>query len=214
MDFGFLRRGGKRRGAGRKPSGARAGVAHAKRPVLKARYPVLVTMRVCAGLSSLRFDDAFKVIRESLGAAGGERFQVVEFSVQSNHVHLIVESRDERDLSRGMIGLSVRLARGLNRLWRRAGRVLADRFHARILKSPTAVRTALVYVLGNGRKHGWRARRPDDYSSAPTFDGWRVRPGNPAVSSPGPIARARTWLLAKGWRRLGLLHPLDAPATP
>jgi REP element-mobilizing transposase RayT len=210
-DFAFVRWGGKRRGAGRKPKGEDAGVSHEKRPVLKARFPVLVTMKLRAGLRSLRADAEHAVIRAALRAAAREDFRVAEYSVQSNHLHLVVEAQDARRLSRGMGGLAVRLARRLNGLWKRAGQVFPERFHARILESPTAVRNALVYVLGNARKHGsWRARRPDVYSSGPSFDGWKE---NVAESSSPVIARARTWLLAKGWRRLGLLDPEAAPAA-
>lgn len=58
----------------------------------------------------------------------------------------------------------------------------------------------------------------DPASSARWFDGWkRPAPGADelsALSPPGaraPVARARTWLLTAGWRRLGLLDPADVP---
>ena len=81
-----MRWGGKRRGAGRKPAGERAGVSHAKRPELAARYPVLVTMRLRAGLASLRADDSHDLLKRSLVAAESAEFRVIEYSLQSNHV--------------------------------------------------------------------------------------------------------------------------------
>ncbi|HEY1555591.1 MAG TPA: hypothetical protein VGF94_12225, partial [Kofleriaceae bacterium] len=36
---------------------------------------------------------------------------------------------------------------------RRSGAVFPDRYHARILKSPTSVRNAIRYVVNNWRKH-------------------------------------------------------------
>ena len=211
--FGFVNWGGKRRGAGRKPKGERAGVSHVRRPRLAARFPVLVTTRLCAGLRSLRRHDAHAVLAGAFAAGSHVAFQVVEFSVQSNHLHLLVEAQDERALARGMKGLAVRIAHGLNRLWRRAGSVFADRYHARILESPRAVRVALTYVLQNARKHGaWMSSAPDPFSSAPSFDGWRAAGPMGAESSPGLRVRARTWLLALGWRRHGLLDSRQAPA--
>jgi len=210
-EFGFTNWGGKRRGAGRKPKGERAGVSHTKRPRLRASYPVLVTLRLCEGLPSLRYDDSHEVLKRAFAAGSeGEGFRVVEYSVQSNHVHLLAESRDERALARGMNGLTVRIARGLNRIWRRFGRVFSDRYHARILKTPREVRIALVYTLQNARKHGaWVVRRPDVYSSGPCFDGWRggVR------CMKRFLREARTWLLSIGWRRRGLIDLAEAPAT-
>ena len=116
-----------------------------------------------------------------------------------------------------MTGLAVRIARGLNGLWKRAGRVFSDRYHARILTTPRAVRTALIYVVQNARKHGaWRALVPDVYSSGPGFDGWKDGTKraneNVAQSSLRLLARARTWLLSIGWRRHGLIDPREAPS--
>jgi len=211
QEFGFTNWGGKRRGAGRKPTGERARVSHAKRAKLAARFPVLVTMRLRAGLQSLRADDTHGLLKEAFVSGSNESFRVVEYSVQSNHLHAIVEANGEIALSRGMNGLTTRIARGLNRLWRRVGHVFDDRFHARILRCPRAVRIALIYVLGNARKHGaWRALAPDAYSSAPWFEGWKGCP-KAADSRLRILERARTWLLSIGWRRHGLIDPLELP---
>jgi REP element-mobilizing transposase RayT len=220
QEFGFTNWGGKRRGAGRRPKGERAGVSHARRARLCARHPVLVTMRLRAGLPSLRAKDSHALVRRAFAASSeGEGFRVVEYSVQSNHLHLLVEARGERALSRGMNGLAVRIVRGLQRLWRLCGRLLADRYHARGLSTPRAVRTALVYVMQDARKHGaWIARWPDVYSSGASFDGWkgawRVSRGAESISAGSAWSvRARTWLLSIGWRRHGLIGVLEAPAS-
>ena len=157
QELGFVNRGGKRRGAGRKPKGERAGVSHARRPELRERYPVLVTLRLRKGLPSLRYHAEHRVVRGALDDSARETFHVVEYSAQSNHLHMLVEAEDERALSRGMNSLAVRLVRRLKKLWasvgaRVEGRVLADRYHARILRTPREVH-ALVYLLQNGRKH-------------------------------------------------------------
>ena len=73
--------------------------------------------------------------------------------MQGNHLHLLVEADDGKALSRGMNGMGVRVARGLNRVMRRRGRVLGDRYHSHILRTPTEVRRARAYLLQNARKH-------------------------------------------------------------
>ena len=212
QEFGFTNWGGKRRGAGRKPTGERARVSHAKRAKLAARFPVLVTLRLRDGLKSLRAHGTHALLMSAFAAGSNGFFRVVEFSTQSNHLHAIVEASDQRTLSRAMNGLTTRIARGLNRLWRRAGQVFDDRYHARILTSPRAVRCALIYVLQNARKHGaWRAFVPGVFSSAPWFDGWKGGIGKAAESKPSMLERARTWLLSIGWRRHGLIDPLELP---
>ena len=196
-------------------------MSHAKRETLAARFPVHVTVRLERGLPSLRRKEAHRVLKCAF-AAGSERFgfRLVEYAVLSNHLHFIAESSDERSLARGMQGLSVRIARALNRLWQRVGRVFADRYHARILRTPREVRNALVYVLHNARKHGvWASRGADPYSSGETFDGWKEERGRSEENESGNgratgfLSRARTWLLRSGWRCHGLLSLLEAPAT-
>jgi hypothetical protein len=107
----------------------------------------------------------------------------------------------------------VRIARGLNDLWKRTGSVFDDHDHARALVTPREVRNALVYVLHNARKHGWERAGIDPCSSGPWFDGWSRSPAPLDRRGPAPVARARTWLLAQGWRRHGLLRPDERPAT-
>jgi hypothetical protein len=122
---------------------------------------------------------------------------------------------NRRALSRGVQGLSVRIARALNRRMQRRGKVFADRYHHRVLASPRQVRTALAYVLCNARKHG---RAPaargwtDPFSSARWFDGWRGGVAEPPASDCKAVSTARTWLLRAGWRRSG--GPLDLDHCP
>lgn len=216
--------GGRRRGAGRKPKGERAGVSHAKRPALKARLPVLITMKVLRSVGSLRSKRAFNRIWHALRHARG-RFgvRIVHFSVQRDHVHLIAEGPDGRALAKAMQGLSVRIARGLNRAFERSGTVFADRYHERVLESPKQTRYALAYVLGNAKKHGIGVTAPsgwvDVMSSAPFFDGWKRAVHWNAerwTSSDPPTSPPRSFFLCEGWRRAGgLLDPdrRPGPAT-
>ena len=211
-------RGGKRSGAGR-PKKRGSGVSHRRRAALSAHTPVHVTMRAARGLA-LRKRAPFRAIHAGIRAAQ-ERFgfRVVHFSVQHDHVHLIVEADDARSLARGMQGMTIRFARGINKALDRSGKVFVDRYHAQQLRTPTQVRHAIRYVLSNVRKHlaenGIRvaARFVDPFSSAPHFDGWRssVR----LVCPPGPdvAARARSFLLRMGWRRRGLIDPSHSPAA-
>ena len=204
--------GGKRDGAGRKPSGRQVGVPHRARPPHDARHPVHVTLRACHGLPPLRTEQLFPAVRGGLARASRGGLRVLQFSVQRDHVHLLVEAVDVRVLSRGIQGLAIRIARAVNRVLRRRGRVWIDRFHARALRTPREVRNALVYVLQNWKKHARGACGLDWRSSAIWFCGWRTSIPLPRGTS--PVVAPRTWLAAVGWRRLGLLHPDERPALP
>lgn len=204
--------GGRRVGAGRKPTGSKAGVPHRVRPSVSSAHPQHVTVRLHRDLPNLRVRRTAKTIRAAL-QAGADRhgLRVQHWSIQRDHVHLIVEAHGRTALSRGMQGLKIRLAKALNRVWNRTGGVFSDRYHAHALKTPREVRNALLYVLNNFRKHHPRRRYPkgwmDPLSTAAEFDGWSKARGAEVPARP-----ARSWLLRVGWRRGGLLDPDRVPS--
>ena len=169
-------------------------------------------MRADPGLTSLRSPRVFPALRRALAACNRISFRLIQFSVQSNHLHLIVEADDNRALTRGLQGLAVRCARAINRRAGRRGRVWAHRYHARSMATPTEVRRALVYVLMNVRKHD-RAHRPgiDPCSSAPWFDGFIAGRAPAASRDPPPVSTPCTWLASRGWRLRGLIDPREYP---
>jgi hypothetical protein len=206
-----------RANAGRKPSADTAGVTHHGRPELDGPLPVHATLRVLGHVWNLRSRRALDVIEAALlsGRAAWRGFRVVHYALQGDHLHLIVEADDNRALSEGMQGLTVRLAKGLNRLMGTRGKVFADRYHAHALRTPAEVRNALAYVLLNYRSHMARIGKgagrasPDPFSSAATFDGWvEAQPVAATVTS-----APETWLLREGWRKRGLLSLAGVPGV-
>ncbi|MBI4881010.1 MAG: hypothetical protein HY812_15335 [Planctomycetes bacterium] len=177
-------RGGRRPGAGRKPKGERAGVSHRTRKKLAARFPVHVTVRLEQGLPGLCDEGTERVLKEAF-AAGCDRFgfRLVHYSVQTNQLHMICEGKDSEVLAKGMQGLMIRLAKALNRLWGRHGRVFADRYDGRILKTPRDVKSALCAAGG-----------------AP---GGEQQQGSIGGDEVPPLARPRSRLLRAGFRKRG-----------
>lgn len=222
--------GGARRGAGRKRA-ERGNVPHRARPLHRAREPVHVTLR--SRLAPLRSQHVFPTVRLALVRAARRdpsRFRLLHFSVQGDHLHLIVEAADKGALSAGIRSIAIRVALYVNALLSRHGRLWADRWHGRPLRTPREVRNALVYVLANFRKHvrGARSAGMDPYSSGAWFDGWRgFRPTSgrappsamqrrsPITSdlSAPPVSAPRTWLATHGWRRHGLIALDETPTN-
>jgi putative transposase len=206
-------RGGVREGAGRKPRVGKAGVSHGRRERVTRHDAIHVTQGLdCVG-RGLRTKLARRVLVRCF-EAGGERFgfRLVEYSIQSNHIHFIVEADDSRALARGMQGLKIRMARALNRLWGLRGARFPDRYHSRVLKTLREVRNALLYVLNNARRHGCQLLGIDSYSSGTSFSGWTGRP-----ESLGAVKKAwghaRSWKLRIGWLRYGRLSVQAKPGT-
>jgi REP element-mobilizing transposase RayT len=207
-------------------------VAHRERPVHKGRHPVHVTLRARHGLPSFRQQLVhalvLRVLRDQRKRAYGSTFQIVHFSIQSNHLHMVIEaddgprearsspeSRTKNALRAGVSGFVIAFARRLNALLHRKGKVWDDRYHRRDLATPHEVKATLRYVLNNQRKHGHVTIGQgsfDYYSSAQHFDGWS-EPLFAYFAEPEPWTetRPRTWLLGVGWRRHGLISPADVP---
>jgi len=201
--------GGRRAGAGRKRA-LRPNVPHRPREKHRDYQPVHVTLRRAKGVPSLRHQRLERVIRAAMRATTRARdnaFRVTDYSIQKDHIHLIVECEalgehgTLNDLSRAMRSFVIRVALRLNReLGRKRGRIWGDRFHARDLTSPREVRKALVYLLGNHIKHGeWDVGIIDPFSSAPWFQGFMQVLERPP--EPSPVEPPRTWLLDWGWHQ-------------
>lgn len=210
-ELNFRTWGGRREGAGRKPAAGRINVSHRRRDRHRPWCPVHVTLRARRDVTSLRSEAVFPAVRAALGNATRNAFRVLHFSVQSDHIHLLVEAEGHDSLRLGVQGLAIRVAKAVNRVLFRRGSVWADRFHARILRTPREVRNALVYVLNNVRKHMPWVRGLDPLSSARWFAGWRelVLP----LPTSAPVVAGRTWLVRVGWRRYGPIHIDEMPRS-
>ena len=173
--------GGRRKGAGRprKDGAVERGVAHLVRPALSRRLPVHVTWQMSDVVWNLRSKRSFTRLSTAIWR-GSDRFgfRLVHYAVMGNHVHLIVEANDRRALGRGMKGLGVRIARSLNRMMERQGRVLADRYHAHVLRTPTEVENARHYLQTNAQRH-YQIDYPDPFASS------------------SPVIAPQSWLLRR-----------------
>ena len=112
-------------------------------PVARAR----LSCNLPALRRKTRFVHSKRAFRYGCDRSG---MRMCEFSVQDTHIHLIVEAADKQALSRGMQALAVRIARAVNRMLGRRGQVIADRHHAKPLRTPTEVKNAVHYV-----RHNW-----------------------------------------------------------
>ena len=158
----------------------------------------------------------YHAVRVALrGCAGRSDYRVVHISIQSNHLHVLVEADHKQALARGMQGLAISASKRINAaLGRARGTVFPVRYHATVVATPTQARNALAYVLNNWRRHHADAGAPwrvDPFSSAWQFAGWSQPHGHGAPKEPLPVVAAQTWLLSEGWSRAGPIHLDEVP---
>jgi hypothetical protein len=86
------------RNRGGRPVGPNPATLHRSRKDFPSTYPCLVTWRVVDGFESLR--------REDVALAIEDAFRLAVYSIQRDHLHLIVEADDRDALGRGMMALA------------------------------------------------------------------------------------------------------------
>src|SRR5512145_1751012 len=156
---------------GMKQIGKRSRVPHETRPDVNG--PAHIVWRIRRGLPGLRTPKVLRRLERAFRSSKEQKgFALTHYSIQDDHLHLVVEVWNCRDLSRALQALGIRIAKALNSLWRRRkGHVFAERYFAAAMTSVRQMFRTIRYVLNKGRKHGtWTVKgRPDPYSSGPWF---------------------------------------------
>jgi REP element-mobilizing transposase RayT len=148
------RHGGRREGAGRRRTHSE-GVAHRERECVTSRTPLHINFKYRVLIKNKA---CLKILKGAIINARKTGLGVVHFSLQHNHVHLIVEAPDNKTLTKGMRSLTVTFAKRL-----RKGKVQLERYHLHVLRTLKETRNAVKYVLFNEQRHGGKCI--DEYSS-------------------------------------------------
>lgn len=168
--------GGKRKGAGRPNLSGQ--VNHMKRPRVTNQTPLHANIKLIQGLPNLRTKALLKEFKESVTGAKKFGLYAIHFSIQRDHIHMIVEAENNKALVQGMHSLVGRLGKIIraycaSRGQAKRGSVFRGRYFVRTLKTPTETRNALEYVLLNASKHQNLIEHMDSYSSASHFLHWK-----------------------------------------
>lgn len=154
---------------GRRPKSGRIkihskGVAHRTREKVNSKTPLHVNFKF---RTSIRNKESLRLLKRAILNARSQGLKVLHFSLQYNHIHLILEATSNVVLTRGMRSLTVTFAKGLKK-----GRVQVERYHLHILKTLKETKNAIHYVLFNKQKHEKGTyTQIDEYSSLLNLNG-------------------------------------------
>ena len=117
---------------------------------MTARTPVHAVLREVREVGRLRKGEIVGAMRHALEvvASRADRFRVVHYSVQHNHLHLLVEASSAAELARRMQAFTISAARAINGAVKRTGKVFEHRFHSTMIGTPRQARNVIAYVLG------------------------------------------------------------------
>ena len=186
LSFEITKRGGKRRNAGRKKLLA-SEPAHKKREKITRHLPGHATLKFRAGVPSLRTLRGEKTVKRAIRCAAEFGLRVIEYSIQQDHLHLLIEAESNDALTRGMISLKTSIAKAL----KVGGSIFRGRYHLHVLKTPTEIRNAINYVVYNRAKHMKVKPFIDRFSSA-----------HPDGMFEAGLTSAYSWLLRTAFERL------------
>lgn len=136
--------GGRRLNSGRKRIHSK-GVSHTKREKVRAFTPLHVNFKYKL---TVKNKEGLKALHRAIKNARTQGLKIIHFSLQHNHVHLIIEATNNKTLSKGMRSLTITLAKILNK-----GRIQLQRYHLHVLKTNREIKNAIRYVLFNEKKH-------------------------------------------------------------
>lgn len=146
--------GGRRSGSGRKRIHSR-GVAHRSREEVSLRTPLHINFKYRV---SIKNKNCLRLLKRAILNARRHGLAVIHFSLQHNHVHLLVEATSNEILTKGMRSLTVTMVKGISK-----GRIQIERYHLHVLRTLRETKNAVHYVLFNEQRH--YGNRIDGFSS-------------------------------------------------
>ena len=207
LSFEMRSHGGSRKRSGRKKR-IENEPKHVARAEVDSRIPMHISFKLIPGTPCLRTPKFMKEFALILANARRRGLRVQQYTIESNHIHLLAEADSNSQVSRGMSSLKISIVWALRRIFMYHGRVFVERYFVVHLKSPTQMRNALRYVLFNHAKHTKCAFFADVYSSIFGFGdahefaevrAERAPPWFAAIAR--ELADAKTWMQKTGWRR-------------
>jgi REP element-mobilizing transposase RayT len=143
---------------------------HRPRPELPKGKPVHVTLEGERKiLGSLRNKQVFRELRQAMRRARLKGVRILDFTLQHDHVHLLLETSDKYELGEAMRALSISFTKRLSYLAGKKIRAFKTRYHLSLLKSLAQIKAVAHYIATNGKKHGTINSGKTDWYTSTSF---------------------------------------------
>lgn len=140
------------KGAGR-PAIHDRGIRHIARDKVTKHTSLHLTIKIERLKAGLRNKDVLKQLHDSIKKARKIGLRVIHYTLEFDHVHLLVEVDSNQQLAKGMQSFGISFSKGINKIKAQVGKVFKTRYHFRKLKSPNEIKNVIFYILGNSLKH-------------------------------------------------------------
>ena len=138
--------------AGRKPIHDK-GIRHIRRERFERESSFHITIKVREDKSDLQNKMILKALHHAIMKARAKSLKVIHYTLEYNHIHMLVEAFNQEQLSNCMQSFGVTLAKMINKVKFKKGGVYKHRYHLRRLISVMELKNVLKYIFNNGIKH-------------------------------------------------------------
>jgi len=137
------------------------GIRHIERPRFSRPRSFHLTIKVKSNKADIQNKKILKALHHAIKRARLKDLKVVHYTLEYNHIHLLVEAGCNRRLHSGMQAFGISLAKAINRIKAAKGTVYKHRYHYRQISSPRDLKNVLHYIFHHGIKHK-RSKSPLD----------------------------------------------------
>lgn len=141
------------------------GIRHTCRPHIRMKTPLHLTIKVRSNKADIQNKIILKALHRAIMRARIKGLKVLHYALEYNHVHLLIEADNNKNLHKGMQAFGITIAKAINKFKRDKGAVYKHRYHFRQISSLRDFSNVLNYIFHNGIKHGSSKRLISFYNS-------------------------------------------------
>lgn len=129
------------------------GIRHRARLEITRNTSLHLTVKILKEKSRLRTKALLQILKRAIQRGRVQGLRIHHYTLEHDHVHLIVEARNNYELGKGMQAFGVCFAKGINKCKSLKGAAYKHRYHLRKINSARDLKTVMRYVFNNSKKH-------------------------------------------------------------
>ncbi len=142
------------------------GIRHISRDRIFNPTSLHLTIKVRENKADIKTKLILKALHHAIKRARLKRLRVIHYTLEYNHLHLLVECDNHKRLGKGMQAFGISIAKAINRIKLLKGAVYKHRYHLRKITSGRDLKNVLHYIFNNGIKHKRATSIIDPYNSS------------------------------------------------
>ena len=150
--------------AGR-PAKVDRGIRHISRERIKVLTTLHLTIKVRENKADIKSKTILKALHHAIKRARMKQLRILHYTLEYNHVHLLVEATGNKILHSGMQAMGISFSKAINKIKCLKGSVYKNRYHFRSLKTRRELKNAILYIFNNARKHKRSLSALDPFNS-------------------------------------------------